>query len=555
MGGNTALILMNIFFIGLIAIIIVKLYYREEKPEINNNKTIAEKKSSNRIIPLNKEKSTDSFISNYFNRQNENYDKKSLRKKGSVPKDNFNHSLIPRKSKEKQINKINNENQLTNLQESKKIYRGDNMSKKNNDTVENLEFGKNVNVDKDEKKGINKLAKKETDTRLENNDQSTQKETYTEIVDDKQDKPKTGNHDLKDLFTIDELIKESKRKDSERENEANKIKQKAKEIKENNNQEKAEHLTSTQREEIKDRVKSIESAFEEEKKEEEKEEAVKKVEESTIADVINESEEKIGTPILKTPTKVEKSIDDVIKDTVKEKIEETPTERDQSTQKSTYTEIKEAQPVTKDQPVNDDLFKEESEVTFEDENNYSSDDDFGVSLDESELFTDIGEDDFNLDYRKDLAKLTNKVKNSKIFSEVKNKLIPEEDNEFDPDMNEEFLRNVRNYDAPQFQEEDFPEYEPIYNETFEKYQAPEPKPIIEEIKEEKEKIKSAPTRENITIKINNNNEVLHKGDEIIFNHEGDSYSSKVYDIIGDDISVRFRGNNITIKPEDVKKIF
>ena len=46
-----------------------------------------------------------------------------------------------------------------------------------------------------------------------------------------------------------------------------------------------------------------------------------------------------------------------------------------------------------------------------------------------------------------------------------------------------------------------------------------------------------------------------KGDEIIFNHDGETYSSQVYAINGDDIAVRYRGKNIKIKANDVKKIY
>ena len=68
-------------------------------------------------------------------------------------------------------------------------------------------------------------------------------------------------------------------------------------------------------------------------------------------------------------------------------------------------------------------------------------------------------------------------------------------------------------------------------------------------------IKDKPVRDNIKININNNEVVLKKGDEIIFNHLGETYSSQVYGIAGDDISVRYRRKNITIKPEDVKKVY
>ena len=68
-------------------------------------------------------------------------------------------------------------------------------------------------------------------------------------------------------------------------------------------------------------------------------------------------------------------------------------------------------------------------------------------------------------------------------------------------------------------------------------------------------IKEKPSRDNIKIQINNNEVVLKKGDEIIFNHLGETYSSQVYSINGDDISVKYRRQNITIKPSDVKKVY
>ena len=49
--------------------------------------------------------------------------------------------------------------------------------------------------------------------------------------------------------------------------------------------------------------------------------------------------------------------------------------------------------------------------------------------------------------------------------------------------------------------------------------------------------------------------VLKKGDEIIFKHDGETYSSQVYAINGDEISVRYRRKDIKIKPEDVKKVY
>jgi hypothetical protein len=76
------------------------------------------------------------------------------------------------------------------------------------------------------------------------------------------------------------------------------------------------------------------------------------------------------------------------------------------------------------------------------------------------------------------------------------------------------------------------------------------------IKEEKITTpKAIPEKSSLKVVINNNEEVLRKGDEIIYNHEGETYSSKVYSINGDDIKVKYRRQNITIKPKDIKKIY
>ena len=76
------------------------------------------------------------------------------------------------------------------------------------------------------------------------------------------------------------------------------------------------------------------------------------------------------------------------------------------------------------------------------------------------------------------------------------------------------------------------------------------------IKEEKITTpKAIPEKSSLKVVINNNEEVLRKGDEIIYNHEGETYSSKVYSINGDNIKVRYRRKSITIKPKDIKKIY
>ena len=186
----------------------------------------------------------------------------------------------------------------------------------------------------------------------------------------------------------------------------------------------------------------------------------------------------------------------------------------------------------------------------------------------------------DLDYRKDLDKFTNKIKESTIFQEVKDSSILQnvkgklssETEELPPKQDEipqdEFIRTVNEYE--------YDEYAPIINEThvdfdasYEEYHdqrlrqentkrvfnmaknSPEPEVAKQKIPE----IKSKPARDNIKVKLNNDEVVLKKGDEIIFNHAGETYSSQVYAINGDDISVKYRRKNIMIKPSDIKKIY
>ena len=170
----------------------------------------------------------------------------------------------------------------------------------------------------------------------------------------------------------------------------------------------------------------------------------------------------------------------------------------------------------------------------------------------------------DLDYRKDLDKVKNKITSSKLYQDVKERLNPEpEEIPVKEGIQDEFIRTVNEYD----------EYEPIINEThvdidegtyedyhnqklrqentkrvFKSRSEPEPQAVESEIKRK-------PSRDNIKINLNNNEVVLKKGDEIIFNHDGETYSSQVYAINGDDIAVRYRGKNIKIKANDVKKIY
>ena len=170
----------------------------------------------------------------------------------------------------------------------------------------------------------------------------------------------------------------------------------------------------------------------------------------------------------------------------------------------------------------------------------------------------------------------------KYFNEVKEKLAPEtpitEEKHIADEM---YLRNVGAYN----EEPAFPEYEPIVNERHEDYpsdydyQEQSPEQLLRQENTRKVfnmaknsetekalkmnesssasdiKIKEKPEKNNLKIKINNDEVILRKGAEIIFKHDGESYSSKVYGIRGNDISVKYRGKKITINSKDIKKIY
>lgn len=540
MDGNTTLILINIFIIGIIAIIIVKLYYRKHE-EADEDIDLSFTKNALKGL-INRSEKEDSFNQQPYN-QNQMNDPYPT--KGKDLYSNQRQGVVTAHKEDGiyAVNKvnINNDVSLHKFEKQPINYRSsDNMSQ-NNKYQEKVEFGSDINVDKTEKKDVaNKLAKKDSFSELIDEDQSTKKETYDDIKSEDEMKDAAPDHELKDLFTIDELIKESKRKDSKRTKKIN-----------------------------------VES-----EKSDETDDSAKKEKETTIADIINDSEDKIventdadvvesyNEPSLKSPTKVEKSIDDVIKESVEEKINETTTDVDQSTKKSTYSEIyKSEEPIVRaqdsieDQPLKEDLFEEASEVKYDDNDDVSvitpNEDDFGSSFDESSLFgiPEEDEDDFDLDYRKDIAKITKKFKNSKLYNAAKNKISSnEEDYVDDPSMNEEFLRNVRSYDQNEY-EDDIATIEPIHNTAYEEVVSQKTREENTERLNKSKEIKEPPVKDNITFKLNNNEVVLHKNDEIIFNYNGDTYSSKVYKIIGNDITVKFRGQYITIKTSDIKKIF
>ena len=200
---------------------------------------------------------------------------------------------------------------------------------------------------------------------------------------------------------------------------------------------------------------------------------------------------------------------------------------------------------------------------------------FGASIDSSNLFEDENGELSDLDYRKDLAKFTNSIKNSGFVKDIREKLAPESNESQSDALNEDFIRNVNSYteEANEYYD-DYDDYAPIINETHVDYVEPTEEEIRQENTRkvfenakssasidnivESEPIpapKAIPEKSSLKVMINNNEEVLRKGDEIIYNHKGETYSSKVYSINGDDIKVKYRRQDITIKPSDIKKIY
>ena len=314
--------------------------------------------------------------------------------------------------------------------------------------------------------------------------------------------------ELKDLFTIDELIKESKRKDSQREKESKKI----------SKDENDEELN-----EIKESIKN-------------------KTEEPLIEDIINNKKD--NEPTEQQSLLTQKDVDDAIK---KASTEIKPTETIKPTE-SNITNIlltEEKKQKEEQETISEPALKSPIKST--------------TNIDSPKT-----EETMDLDYRKDLDKFANKIKGSKIYQEVKEKITPEtEEYPMEDDM---YIKNVNDYD----------DYEPIVNETHIDYEAKYGYSNLSEedlLRQEntkkvfnlaKNSPKSGTTNKtnkkkssNNTIKLTlNNNEVtLKKGDEIIYNHQGETYSSQIFGINGDDISVRYRRKNIKIKPKDVKKVY
>ncbi|MBE6495638.1 MAG: ATPase [Methanobrevibacter thaueri] len=489
MNDITIILWITIALIAIIAIILVKLHYRGDELENDEGSILPSSESINSA--LNAGKQTINSLSGNNNEQKPSNQRRSLSPQ-NTQQTQKSHNLF-RKSEP-----ASPKNDAYIVPEVEPI------------TLNNFEYESQnqvlINYDNTVEKFQEPIKQSQMDIMTQNNKDTTE---------------------LKDLFTIDELIKESKRKDSEREKESKTIKKEGED---------------PELEEIKESIKN-------------------KTEEPLIEEIINEEKEE--------------KISDIIKDTKSSEAPSVASQKDIDEAISSASEESEKtiESISEDDNITETLLKQESEEIEEpalktpskvdDKKDYK----MGASIDDANLFED---DPMDLDYRKDLDKITNKIKGSKIFQEVKDKLVQENEEIPQKDDGESFIRNVNDYDP----------YEPIINERHIDFDAdynqlhqmdnderlrqantrrvfnmaknsPEPELARPKVGA----IKSKPSRDNIKIELNNNEVVLKKGDEIIFNHLGETYSSQVYAINGDDISVKYRRQNITIKPSDVKKIY
>ena len=503
----TILIWITIAIIAAIAIIVVKLHYRGDQLEHEEGSILPDGKSINESLSIGKSKTS---------AQKNNSSKNSPR------------SLSPRSPKE------HNRNLFSRSTETKSNDDTYIVPEVETNNVKSYEYESQnqvlINYDNNVKKFQEPIKQSQMDIMTQNNKDTSE---------------------LKDLFTIDELIKESKRKDSEREKESQTIRKdeddaELNEIKESikNKTQKPliEEVIAEDKDETKTQEPLIEEAIAEDKDEKVIEEPAEiKTQEPLIEEVIadDKDEKVIEEPAeIKTPSLAsQKDIDEAI------------------TTASQESE-KEVESISEDDNITDTLLKQEEIAE--------------PALKTPSKVEKTEDNPMDLDYRKDLDKVKNKITSSKLFKEVKDKLNSEPEEiplPKDDVLQEEFIRNVSEYD----------EYEPIINETYmdiddgtyedyhsQKIRQENTKRVFKTAQNSSKaevsqpavsEIKSKPERDNVKITINNTELVLKKGDEIIYNHDGETYSSQVYAITGDDISVRYRGKNIKIKTSDVKKIY
>jgi len=511
----TILIWITIAIIAAIAIIVVKLHYRGDQLEHEEGSILPDGKSINESLSIGKNKD---------NAQKNNSSKNSPR------------SLSPRSPKE------HNRNLFSRSAETKSNDDTYIVPEVETNNVKSYEYESQnqvlINYDNNVKKFQEPIKQSQMDIMTQNNKDTSE---------------------LKDLFTIDELIKESKRKDSEREKESQTIRK---------DEDDAE--LNEIKESIKNKTQKplIEEVIAEDKDEKVIEEPAEiKTQEPLIEEAIAEDKDE---KVIEEPAEIktqEPLIEEVIADDKDEKVIEEPAEIktpslasqkdiDEAITTASQESEKEVESISEDDNITDTLLKQEEIAE--------------PALKTPSKVEKTENDPMDLDYRKDLDKVKNKITSSKLFKEVKDKLNSEPEEiplPKDDVLQEEFIRNVSEYD----------EYEPIINETYmdiddgtyedyhsQKIRQENTKRVFKTAQNSSKaevsqpavsEIKSKPERDNVKITINNTELILKKGDEIIYNHDGETYSSQVYAITGDDISVRYRGKNIKIKTSDVKKIY
>lgn len=549
MNGTLILVWAAIAIAGIIGIIIVKVYYGEKENEKIESSDITTRtplqemvseEEQKKKIERSKTQESASPVSDYFSQDDE--PSISLRNEGAEIEETYTSYIVPEPNQE-----IKNRNISYSSENQVLINYDDNVKKFQEPITENqrdIMSQRNINENDEEK------------------------------------------HELKDLFTIDELIKESKRKDDERDKESKTIRKETEDnsdIKESIRRRKESDVEDVLIEEVTD--------FDDSESDGDSNPSIEKMHE--IADAIKSTgSEDLAPDSIASQVAINEAIDSATTETKEEtpKISETKSITDAviNTEETTVQDTLTPTEEMKVESINDVITKKEDQIkapplkspTKVEEDSVSilsgadEDYEFGASIDSSNLFEDENGELSDLDYRKDLAKITNTLKNSSIVKDIREKLSPEQPQE-EPDLNEEFIRNVNSYsEEPLYDEYDDYEYEPIINETHVDYfdETPDDRlreensrrvfnianentvsePIAEPaIQTPKEK----PARSNLKITINNNEQVLRRGDEIIYRHDGETYSSKVYAINGDEIKVKYRRQDIVIKPSDIKKIY
>ncbi|MCC7553421.1 MAG: hypothetical protein KO202_02850 [Methanobacteriaceae archaeon] len=534
MDTETLIILINIAMIGIIASVIVKLYYRDEESKekqkknkygnsqnsqlenllssIGNifNQTKKRIQGNNKKNKLHRTTKAYDYVAPYFKDENpemkDNYDKvyqepistqeyKSWEEPRKDVKNNENiaskvfqepieskHKKILEKtlSKEEFIKDEPTQNIEETIQQEQTIQKPQETRHNTiNEAISDISSGSQLKMDNNLTtiEDINIPLKdrvKEKKLKEENisvdNDKMYKSPEDENKIDKAQDNQLSEDEDLKDLFTIDELIKKSKEEDNIKNDENIKVKN-----------------------------------FDE-----------------------NESIIKVDNNELKN--------EDL------HNIKETPKEEE-------YPKIKDI--INTDEYLDDETsFSNEGYNLLEKENNSLKKPSHQKSLfDENEF------DFVNFEEIKD------NIKNSKIITNVKKfaEDTLEELQTHDSEPDDDFIRNVKTYDIeepPKNVEDKLREEntKKIYNMAQNKnvIHHDDPKTIPQKSITPKT---SEKPQDAIEVKINNNQEVVKKGDSIIFTYNGESYSSRLINIYGNDIEVKYRGRTVLINPNDIKKKF